>query len=256
MTTFPARIEPLTDGVVTLRLPSPDAGDVDTVLSYIEEEQLDGGWLPEIPLIPAEQAVRDWSEGWATRRCRNGPTFVVTIAGEQRFIGHRRLHRPRPRSGGDDLRDRAAMARPGPGHPGSPLAAQWALSLPGVATAELRIDQDMSASQHVAVNAGFILAGTVTQFVPGTGETFEDRGAAVSGVDRPLHERLVCLLVSGVGLKCPLPQPGGFEQLQVQRAQPFARLLGPRCLTVLGQQLALIGIERAGLAGASGRLEG
>lgn len=54
------------------------------------------------------------------------------------------------------------------------LAAQWALSLPCVTTAELRIDQGMSASQHVAVNAGFTLAGTVTQFVPGTGETFED----------------------------------------------------------------------------------
>ena len=41
-------------------------------------------------------------------------------------------------------------------------------------TVELRIDQDMSECQHVAVNAGFILAGTVTQFVPGTGETFEE----------------------------------------------------------------------------------
>lgn len=174
MTTFPARIEPLTDGEVTLRLPSPDAGDVDTVLSYIEEEQLDGGWLPEIPLIPAEQAVRDWSEAWATCRCRNGPTFVVTVAGEQRFIGivgctdrgHgvvEMIYGIAPRWRGQGLATRAVR-----------LAAQWALSLPGVATAELRIDQDMSASQHVAVNAGFILAGTVTQFVPGTGETFED----------------------------------------------------------------------------------
>ena len=54
------------------------------------------------------------------------------------------------------------------------LAARWALSLPGVRAVELRIDQDMIECQRVAVNAGFVVAGTVTQFVPGTGETFED----------------------------------------------------------------------------------
>ncbi len=46
--------------------------------------------------------------------------------------------------------------------------------VPGVRTVELRIDQDMIDSQHVAANAGFVVAGTVTQFVPCTGETFED----------------------------------------------------------------------------------
>ena len=44
----------------------------------------------------------------------------------------------------------------------------------GVTTVELRIDQGHTASQHVAENAGFIRAGTVTQYVPGTGQTFED----------------------------------------------------------------------------------
>ena len=54
------------------------------------------------------------------------------------------------------------------------LAARWAATLPGVKAIELRIDQDMIECQHVAVNAGFVVAGTVRQFVPGTGETFED----------------------------------------------------------------------------------
>jgi RimJ/RimL family protein N-acetyltransferase len=54
------------------------------------------------------------------------------------------------------------------------LAAHWAISQPGVSTVELRIDQDMTACQHVAMNAGFVVAGTVTQFVPGTRGTFED----------------------------------------------------------------------------------
>ena len=53
-------------------------------------------------------------------------------------------------------------------------AARWAASQPGVTKVELRIDQDMTECQHVAVNAGFVVAGAVTQFVPGTGETFED----------------------------------------------------------------------------------
>jgi hypothetical protein len=55
MTNLTAPAQPLTDGVVTLRLPSVAAGDVGAVLSYIEQEQLDGGWLPEIPLVSAEQ---------------------------------------------------------------------------------------------------------------------------------------------------------------------------------------------------------
>ena len=54
------------------------------------------------------------------------------------------------------------------------LAARWALSQPGVTAVELRIGEDRKASQHVAANAGFAVAGTVTQFVPGIGQTFED----------------------------------------------------------------------------------
>ena len=174
MTHFPVPPLPLTDGVVTLRLPSPEAGDVDTVLGYIEHEQLDGGWLPEIPLVSAERAIGDWGDAWAGRPSRNGPTFVVTVAGESQFVGIvavgdrgdgivEMIYGIAPRWRGRGLASRAVR-----------LAARWALSLPGVITVELRIDQDHTASQHVAVNAGFAVAGTVTQFVPGTGKTFED----------------------------------------------------------------------------------
>ena len=174
MTHFPVPPLPLTDGVVKLRLPSPEAGDVDTVLGYIEHEQLDGGWLPEIPLVSAERAIGDWGDAWAGLPSRNGPTFVVTVAGESQFVGIvavgdrgggivEMIYGIAPRWRGRGLASRAVR-----------LAAHWALSLPGVITVELRIDQDHTASQHVAVNAGFAVAGTVTQFVPGTGETFED----------------------------------------------------------------------------------
>lgn len=174
MTHFTAPAQPLTDGIVTLRLPSVGAGDVDTIASYIDREQLDGGWLPEIPLVPAEQAVGDWVDAWAGRPSRNGPTFVVTVAGVPQFVGIvglgdrgggivEMIYGTAPRWRGQRFASRAVG-----------LAARWALSQPGVTAVELRIDKDMMASQHVASNAGFVLAGTVTQFVPGTGETFED----------------------------------------------------------------------------------
>ncbi len=174
MTLFIAPAEPLTDGVVTLRLPSPAAGDIGTIRWYVDQQQLDGVWLPAIPMIPAEQAIGDWLDGWAGRPSRDGPVLVATIAQEPRFIGVIGLgdrgegtvelvYGIAPRWRGRGLASRATR-----------LAAHWALSLPGVTTVELRIDQHHPASQHVASNAGFAQAGTVTQLVPGTGQTFED----------------------------------------------------------------------------------
>jgi RimJ/RimL family protein N-acetyltransferase len=173
MTRFTAPAQPLTDGVVTLRLPWP-AGDVDAVRDYIEQEQLDGGWLPEIPLVSAEQAIGDWLDAWATRPSRNGPTFVVTVPDEPRFIGIvglvdrgkgvvEMIYGIAPRWRGRGLASRAAR-----------LTALWARGQTGVTAIELRIGQPNKASQQVAANAGFAVTGTVTQFVPGTGETFED----------------------------------------------------------------------------------
>src|SRR6266567_5791915 len=105
-----------------------------TVISYTEQEQLDGGWLPEIPLVTAEQAVADWLDAWAGRPSRNGPTFVITVPGEPRFIGIVRLgdsdsgegivgmiYGSAPRWRGRGMASRAVR-----------LAALWALSLPGV----------------------------------------------------------------------------------------------------------------------------
>jgi RimJ/RimL family protein N-acetyltransferase len=165
---------PLTDGVVTLRLPSLAAGDVEAVRAYIEHDQLDGIWLPGIPLVPAGQAVADWLAGWAGRPSRDGPAFVVSIPEDPRFIGHVNFtdraagavelgYGIAPQWRGRGLASRAAR-----------IAAHWAASLPGVTIVELRIDQDHQASQHVAANAGFVPAGTISQFLPGTGKTFED----------------------------------------------------------------------------------
>jgi RimJ/RimL family protein N-acetyltransferase len=174
VTPFITPAQPLTDGAVTLRLPSAAAGDVDAVRGYVNHEQLDGGWLPQIPLVTPEQAICDWLDAWAGRPARNGPVFVVTIAGEPRFIGIvgfvdrgegpvEMIFGMAPQWRGRGLASRAVR-----------LAAHWAVSLPGVTAVELRIDQVHTASQHVARNAGFAMAGTVTGVVPGTGKTFAD----------------------------------------------------------------------------------
>lgn len=87
MTILTAPSGPLRDDVVEIRLPSTDAGDVATISRYVEDDQLDGGWLPDVPLVPPEQLVADWLDGWAGRRSHNGPTFVVTVPEEPRFVG-------------------------------------------------------------------------------------------------------------------------------------------------------------------------
>jgi RimJ/RimL family protein N-acetyltransferase len=174
MTHLTAPTEPLTDGVVALRLPSATAGDIEAVRGYVDQQQLDGGWLPGIPLFTAERAIDDWLDAWAGRPSHNGPTFVVTIAEESRFVGIVAL-----KDRGEEIVEVIVGIAPrwrrhGLASRAIRLAGHWALSLPGVTTIELRIDPEMLICQHVAVNAGFTVAGTVIQFVPGTGETFED----------------------------------------------------------------------------------
>jgi len=87
MTILTAPVGRLADHIVTLRLPSPDAGDVATVDNYIQQEQLGGGWLPDVPLVTGRQLVADWLDGWAGRPSHNGPAFVVTVPQHSRFIG-------------------------------------------------------------------------------------------------------------------------------------------------------------------------
>lgn len=79
----------LTDGVVEFRLPSPDARDVATIDQYVEDEQLDGGWLPDVPLVTGAQLVIGWVDCWNGRPSRDDATFtfVVTMPKESQFIG-------------------------------------------------------------------------------------------------------------------------------------------------------------------------
>ena len=175
MTTLTAPAGTLTDGVVELRLPSPDAGDIETINQYVADEELDGGWLPDIPLVSGQRLVADWLDGWAGRHSHNGPAFVVTVPDEPRFIGVvgvaeqddgaiEMFYGTAPGLRGRGLASRATR-----------LAADWAARQPSVRTVEARVDQGARASERVAVNAGFVLAETMTRSDPGTGETIELR---------------------------------------------------------------------------------
>jgi RimJ/RimL family protein N-acetyltransferase len=173
MAILTAPAERLADDAVTLRLPSPDAGDVATVNNYVQEEQLDGGWLPDVPLVNGQQLVADWLDGWAGRPSRNGPAFVVTIPEHSRFIGVVGMNErdegtveisygtaPHWRSRG--LASHAAR-----------LGAQWIARQPGVHRVEVRVGQGDRAGERVAVKAGFELADPVRP-VPGTGQVPDD----------------------------------------------------------------------------------
>jgi len=169
MTILTAPAGPLTDGVVELRLPSPDAGDIVTINQYVEDDQLDGGWLPDVPLVPGERLVKDWLDCWNGRGSSATFTFVVTVPHEPRFIGVAGIterddgafelsYGTAPNWRGQGLASRATR-----------LAAQWVAKQPSVRTVEVLIDEGQRASERVAVNAGFVLADTIPRSDPDTG---------------------------------------------------------------------------------------
>jgi RimJ/RimL family protein N-acetyltransferase len=167
----------LTDGVVELRLPSPEAGDIATINRYVEDEQLDGGWLPDVPLVTGERLVEDWLDCWDGRCRRDGATFifVVTVPGEPRFIGI--VGAAEHDDGAFEMSYGTAPDRRGRGlaSRATRLAAQWLARQPSVRTVEVLIDPGQRASERVAVNAGFVLDETMTRSDAGAGETVQLR---------------------------------------------------------------------------------
>jgi RimJ/RimL family protein N-acetyltransferase len=175
MTILTAPAGTLTDGAVALRLPSPNAGDVTTIDKYIEEDQLDGGWLPDVPLVTGQQLVADWLDGWAGRQSRNGPAFVVTVADDPGFVGI--VGMAEHDDGAFDIAYGTAPGWRGRGlaSRAARLAAQWMARQPSVHTVEVLIDQGQRACERVAVNAGFVLDEEINRPDPGSGETVELR---------------------------------------------------------------------------------
>ena len=168
----------LTDGVLSLRVPSVD--DVDALADYAagQDGGLGGAWLPAlIPGASRERCfwmVADWLAGWAGEGSYNGPALVLTIAQSPRPVGLVGFvsrgagtvglaFGVAPSWRGRDLATRAVL-----------LAAGWLIRERGATVVELRLGQDSPACQRVAVKAGFSLAGSVSRVVEASGEVVED----------------------------------------------------------------------------------
>jgi len=182
MTILSAPARTLTDGVVELRLPSPDAGDIATIDSYVEDDQLDGGWLPDVPLVTGQRLVDIWLDCWNGGSSETF-TLVVNVPEEPRFVGVVGI--ADRNDGAFEITYGTAPAWRGRGvaSRATRLAAQWVAQQPSVHTVETLIDQDQRASERVAVKAGFVLAETTTRPDPDAGQTVQlryimDRAAA------------------------------------------------------------------------------
>ena len=165
MTMLKAPSGTLTEGVVDVRLPSQDAGDIATANRYVEDEQLDGGWLPHVPLVTGDELVQDWLDCWNGDPSRPGATFtlVVNVPEEPRFIGV--VGVAEGDDGAFEMSYGTAPRRRG----------QWVARQPGVRTVETLIDEGQRASERVAVNAGFVLADTMAPSDAGTDDTVQLR---------------------------------------------------------------------------------
>jgi RimJ/RimL family protein N-acetyltransferase len=161
--------------VVVLRLPS--VADVEAIVRHVEQDQIEGCWLPSCPESAPDRpswVVEDWIKGWSGEETYNGPALVSEIEGVEGFVGVAGFvdrgqglielsYGVAARCRGRGLATRIAR-----------LAGPWVLRDPNVIAVELRIAADHPESQRVACKAGFRLSGTVTCAVNGTGETFED----------------------------------------------------------------------------------
>ncbi|MGO8882146.1 MAG: GNAT family N-acetyltransferase [Streptosporangiaceae bacterium] len=192
MPSLPPPLGQLTDGVVTLRVPS--IADVDDIVGYAEQEDgLNGAWLPSLYAGASRERcfwmVADWLAGWAGEGSCNGPALVMTADQSPALVGHvgfvvrntgavELVHGVAPAWRGQGLATRAVW-----------LAAEWLLHERGIAVVELRMGQDRIACQRVAVKAGFSLAGTVSSVVEATGKALEHLRYTIHAADSSVVRR-------------------------------------------------------------------
>lgn len=131
-------------------------------------------WPSGASLADCQALVGDWLAGWDSRRSLHGPALIITAAREAALAGEVGL--------GDrgegvvELTYEIVPDRRGRGYAtrAMRLAARWLLREGRPSTIELRIDAGNTASQWVAVAAGYTPAGTIRSHVPATGETHND----------------------------------------------------------------------------------
>ena len=183
----------LTDGVVSLRVPS--AGDADAFVGYAAGQ--DGGlgeaWLPSLYADASRErclwTVADWLAGWAGEDSYDGPALLLTIAQSPWPVGMVGLVcrgagtiglvlGVAPSWRGQGLATRAVL-----------LAVGWLIRERGAEVVELRVGGDCPACQRIAVKSGFSLAGTVSSAVEATGTVVEDSHYITKARERGVHPR-------------------------------------------------------------------
>ena len=183
----------LTDGVVSLRVPSVE--DVDAFVSYAAGQGggLGEAWLP-LPYAGASRErclwmVADWLAGWAGEGSYKGPALLLTIAASPWPVGMigfvcggagtvELVLSVAPSWRGQGLATRAVV-----------LAADWLIRERGADVVELRAGRDCPACQRIAVKSGFSLAGTVSSAVEATGKIVEDLRYITEAAERGVHPR-------------------------------------------------------------------
>lgn len=168
---------PISDGVVTLRMPA--AEDVARLAYYGSDEALmEGIWVSGggpgavDPLVWATERLNEFNAGWNPRGGLHGGALVIDAA--QPFVGLVYFGPVAPgvvelsygiappyRSRG--IATRAAW-----------LAAGWALDEGGFSRVELRIPESHLASRRVAEKSGFKFERRFTTFIEATGITAID----------------------------------------------------------------------------------
>ena len=178
----------LTDGVVSLRVPS--AGDADSFAGYAagQDGGLDEGWLPSLYAGASRErclwTVADWLAGWAGEESYDGPALLLTIPPSPEPVGMvgfacrgagtiGLVLGVAPSWRGQGLATRALV-----------LAAGWLIRERGADVVELRAGRDSPACQRIAVKSGFSLAGTVSSAVEATGTAVEDSRYITEAAER------------------------------------------------------------------------
>lgn len=167
---------PLSDGVVTLRL--PEAADVGRLARYgADETLLDGvwvGWPPQDADLEAwaSRSVDEWLAAWTDEGGIDGGALVADEV--EPFAGVVFLL-PWAR----DVVELVYGVLPTARHRGiasriARIASDWALTDGDVARVELKIAESHDISRRVAENAGFKFEERFETYVVGTGRTHVD----------------------------------------------------------------------------------
>jgi RimJ/RimL family protein N-acetyltransferase len=183
----------LTDGVVSLRVPS--AGDADAFVGYAagKDGGLGGAWLPSLYAGASRErclwTVADWLAGWAGEESYDGPALLLTIPPNPEPVGMvgfvcrgagtiGLVLGVAPSWRGQGLATRAVV-----------LAVGWLIRDRGADVVEFRVGRDCPACQRIAVKSGFSLAGTVSSVVEAPGTVVEDsRYFTEAGEQRTCHQ--------------------------------------------------------------------